>query len=78
MQVTFIVPIVTMIMLTLYGLTLDGAYDGIYYLMKPDLRNLINPLVWADAGKLTQFNISIQPSFVDECWLWSAHSVCQS
>lgn len=46
-----------MLLLTIYGLTLDGALDGIYYLMRPDFRNLINPLVWADAGIQDENNI---------------------
>ena len=54
MQYTFTIPIVTMILLMMFGLTLEGAFDGLYELIKPDFRNLINPFVWADAGRISK------------------------
>jgi hypothetical protein len=67
MQVTFLIPIVTMVLLMLIGLTLEGSQEGLYNLMKPDLRNLINPFVWAEAGTNFHPIISIQPAVTDEC-----------
>ena len=38
------------------GLTLDGAVDGIRYLLIPDLSKLWNPEVWSMAGSQVMFS----------------------
>ena len=46
----FIIPMIILFILMLKGLSLEGSYTGLITLFTPDPLNLINPLVWTDAG----------------------------
>lgn len=67
-----------MLILLLVGINLEGAYEGIYQLLKPDLRNLINPFVWADAGLKLPFISSFPSAFLDECRIRCTKSIRKS
>ena len=41
------------------GITLEGAKDGIYYLLKPDFVKFFDPMVWVDATNQIVFQMSI-------------------
>lgn len=43
-------PYILLFILMLRGFTLDGAYDGISYLLTPDISKLLDINVWTDAA----------------------------
>ncbi|XP_070830096.1 sodium- and chloride-dependent betaine transporter-like [Chaetodon trifascialis] len=52
-------PYVMLIILLIRGLTLPGAWDGIYYYLYPDLNRLANLEVWMEAGSQIFFSYSL-------------------
>ncbi|KAM3603750.1 uncharacterized protein V6R79_001465 [Siganus canaliculatus] len=52
-------PYVMLLILLIRGLTLPGAWDGIYYYLYPDLNRLSNLEVWIEAGSQIFFSYSL-------------------
>ncbi|XP_051266886.1 sodium- and chloride-dependent GABA transporter 3-like isoform X7 [Dicentrarchus labrax] len=52
-------PYVMLLILLIRGLTLPGAWDGIYYYLYPDLTRLANLEVWIEAGSQILFSFSL-------------------
>ncbi|XP_062285090.1 sodium- and chloride-dependent betaine transporter-like [Scomber scombrus] len=52
-------PYVMLLILLIRGLTLPGAWDGIYYYLYPDLKGLANLEVWIEAGSQICFSYSL-------------------
>ncbi|GAU94639.1 hypothetical protein RvY_06373 [Ramazzottius varieornatus] len=76
--VTAIFPYGMLALLVVRGMTLPGAFDGIYYYMKPDLSKLGDSSVWVDAGTQVFFSLTVglssltgQPPIFQR-----AHSTC--
>ena len=44
-------PYILLVILLIRGLFLDGALNGIAYLIKPDLSRIFDANVWVDASK---------------------------
>jgi len=59
MYVTATFPYVTLTIFLIYGLTLDGALDGLAYLFTPDYDVLATAQVWLDAGTQVFFSMSL-------------------
>ncbi|KAM3133192.1 hypothetical protein pb186bvf_014768 [Paramecium bursaria] len=57
--VTATSPYVLLLILLIRGITLEGAKDGIYYLLKPDFVKFFDPMVWVDATNQIVFQMSI-------------------
>ena len=57
--VTASAPYVLLIILLIRGLTLEGASSGLYYLFKPDLVKIFDPMVWVDAANQVIFQMSV-------------------
>ncbi|XP_067097912.1 sodium- and chloride-dependent GABA transporter 3-like [Osmerus mordax] len=51
-------PYVMLLLLLVRGLTLPGAWDGVYYYLYPDLDGLADPQVWVEAGSQILFSYS--------------------
>lgn len=56
---TAIAPYILLMILLIRGVFLDGAFDGLIYLLKPDLSKLFSLSVWVDAINQVFFQISI-------------------
>ncbi|XP_074508405.1 sodium- and chloride-dependent betaine transporter-like [Sebastes fasciatus] len=52
-------PYVMLLVLLIRGLTLPGAWEGIYYYLYPDLNRLANLEVWIEAGSQLFFSYSL-------------------
>ncbi|XP_045908922.1 sodium- and chloride-dependent GABA transporter 3-like isoform X2 [Micropterus dolomieu] len=52
-------PYVMLLILLIRGLTLPGAWEGIYYYLYPDLNRLANLEVWIEAGSQVCFSYSL-------------------
>ncbi|XP_068195957.1 sodium- and chloride-dependent GABA transporter 3-like [Antennarius striatus] len=52
-------PYVMLLILLIRGLTLPGAWDGIYYYLYPDLNRLADLEVWIEAGSQIFFSYSL-------------------
>uniref|UniRef100_UPI001ED7EF39 sodium- and chloride-dependent betaine transporter-like n=1 Tax=Scatophagus argus TaxID=75038 RepID=UPI001ED7EF39 len=52
-------PYVMLLILLIRGVTLPGAWEGIYYYLYPDLNHLANLEVWIEAGSQICFSFSI-------------------
>uniref|UniRef100_A0A8P4KF36 Transporter n=1 Tax=Dicentrarchus labrax TaxID=13489 RepID=A0A8P4KF36_DICLA len=52
-------PYVMLLILLIRGLTLPGAWDGIYYYLYPNLNRLANLEVWIEAGSQIFFSFSL-------------------
>eukprot|EP00064_Thunnus_orientalis_P020125 superscaffoldBa00005373_g20257 len=52
-------PYVMLLILLIRGLTLPGAWEGIYYYLYPDLNGLANLEVWIEAGSQICFSYSV-------------------
>ncbi|XP_037643798.1 sodium- and chloride-dependent GABA transporter 3-like [Sebastes umbrosus] len=52
-------PYVMLLVLLIRGLTLPGAWEGIYYYLYPDLNRLANLEVWIEAGSQIFFSYSL-------------------
>ncbi|XP_068195958.1 sodium- and chloride-dependent GABA transporter 3-like [Antennarius striatus] len=52
-------PYVIILILLIRGLTLPGAWDGIYYYLYPDLNRLADLQVWIEAGSQIFFSYSL-------------------
>ncbi|XP_034743606.1 sodium- and chloride-dependent GABA transporter 3-like [Etheostoma cragini] len=52
-------PYVMLLVLLIRGLTLPGAWDGIYFYLYPDLNRLANLQVWLEAGSQIFFSYSL-------------------
>ncbi|XP_044222883.1 sodium- and chloride-dependent betaine transporter-like isoform X1 [Thunnus albacares] len=52
-------PYVMLLILLIRGLTLPGAWEGIYYYLYPDLNSLANLEVWMEAGSQICFSYSL-------------------
>ena len=59
MYVTATFPYITLTIFLIYGLTLDGALDGLAYLFTPDYDVLATAAVWLDAGTQVFFSMSL-------------------
>ena len=59
MYVTATFPYITLTIFLIYGLTLDGALDGLGYLFTPDYEVLATAQVWLDAGTQVFFSMSL-------------------
>ena len=59
MYVTATFPYITLTIFLIYGLTLDGALDGLAYLFTPDYDVLATAQVWLDAGTQVFFSMSL-------------------
>ena len=59
MYVTATFPYITLTIFLIYGLTLDGALDGLGYLFTPDYDVLATAQVWLDAGTQVFFSMSL-------------------
>ncbi|KAJ4937348.1 hypothetical protein JOQ06_001912 [Pogonophryne albipinna] len=57
--ITATFPVVMLIVMLIYGLTLPGAVTGIRYYLYPDLTRLTDPQVWMDAGSQILFSFGI-------------------
>lgn len=64
---TAIAPYILLLILLARGIFLDGAFDGLSYLLKPDLSKLLNLSVWVDAINQVFFQISI--GFLNEFYI---------
>uniref|UniRef100_A0A8C4FEH5 Transporter n=1 Tax=Dicentrarchus labrax TaxID=13489 RepID=A0A8C4FEH5_DICLA len=57
---TALFPYLILLILLIRGLTLPGAWDGIYYYLYPDLNRLTNlEVVWIEAGSQIFFSYSV-------------------
>ncbi|XP_051266901.1 sodium- and chloride-dependent GABA transporter 3-like [Dicentrarchus labrax] len=56
---TALFPYLILLILLIRGLTLPGAWDGIYYYLYPDLNRLTNLEVWIEAGSQIFFSYSV-------------------
>ncbi|XP_044075310.1 sodium- and chloride-dependent GABA transporter 3-like isoform X2 [Siniperca chuatsi] len=52
-------PYVMLLVLLIRGLTLPGAWEGIYFYLYPDLKHLANLEVWIEAGSQIFFSYSL-------------------
>ncbi|XP_062285088.1 sodium- and chloride-dependent GABA transporter 3-like [Scomber scombrus] len=52
-------PYVMLLVLLIRGLTLPGAWQGIYYYLYPDLKRLVHLEVWIEAGSQIFFSYSL-------------------
>ncbi|XP_040910757.1 sodium- and chloride-dependent GABA transporter 3-like [Toxotes jaculatrix] len=52
-------PYVMLLILLIRGLTLPGAWEGIYFYLYPDLNRLVNLEVWLEAGSQICFSYSV-------------------
>ena len=57
--VTASAPYILLIILLIRGLTLEGASSGLYYLFKPYLVKIFDPMVWVDAANQVIFQMSV-------------------
>ncbi|CAD8059026.1 unnamed protein product [Paramecium sonneborni] len=57
--VTATSPYILLIILLVRGLMLEGSSEGIYYLLKPDFIQLLNPSVWVDAANQVIFQMNV-------------------
>ncbi|XP_053103983.1 inactive sodium-dependent neutral amino acid transporter B(0)AT3 isoform X2 [Hemicordylus capensis] len=57
--VTATFPYVVLTIFLIYGFTLPGAIEGLFYLITPDLNILKNPRVWLDAATQIFFSLSL-------------------
>ena len=48
-----------LIVLLFRGITLEGAWDGVYYYLNPDMERLKDPKVWVDAGTQIFFSYAL-------------------
>ena len=52
-------PLVMLMVLLIRGITLPGAWDGVYYYMVPDLDKMKEPKVWVEAGTQIFFSYAL-------------------
>ncbi|KAK2822752.1 hypothetical protein Q5P01_022817 [Channa striata] len=52
-------PYVMLLILLIRGLTLPGAWDGVYFYLYPDINHLANLEVWMEAGSQIFFSYSL-------------------
>nr|CAB3266314.1 sodium- and chloride-dependent GABA transporter 2-like [Phallusia mammillata] len=52
-------PLLMLLVLFVRGVTLDGAYDGIVYYLKPNITKLQSAQVWADAATQVFYSYSL-------------------
>uniref|UniRef100_A0A8C7YT12 Transporter n=1 Tax=Oryzias sinensis TaxID=183150 RepID=A0A8C7YT12_9TELE len=57
--VTSTLPYVVLTIFLIRGLTLKGSTDGIKYLFTPDVKELMNPTTWLDAGAQVFYSFSL-------------------
>ena len=55
--VTATLPYLLITILLGYGLTLDGAWDGIVYFLKPDMSKLLEINIWVDAAVQVMYQL---------------------
>ncbi|CAL4064340.1 unnamed protein product, partial [Meganyctiphanes norvegica] len=58
---TAIFPYIVLFILLIRGVTLDGASEGIWYYLRPNMDKMLQPGVWVDAA--TQIFFSLGPGF---------------
>ncbi len=56
---TAIFPYIVLLILGIYGWTLEGADLGVYYFLKPDLEKLNKITIWKDAAVQVFFTLSL-------------------
>ena len=52
-------PLVMLMVLLIRGITLPGAWNGIYYYMVPDTEKMLEPKVWVEAGTQIFFSYAL-------------------
>ena len=57
--VTCLLPVIILIVLTIRGITLEGALDGLNYYLKPNFSALTNIKVWMDAYSQVFYSLSL-------------------
>uniref|UniRef100_A0A7N6AE38 Transporter n=1 Tax=Anabas testudineus TaxID=64144 RepID=A0A7N6AE38_ANATE len=57
-------PYVMLLILLIRGLTLPGAFEGIYFYLYPNLKGLANLEVWIEAGSQIYFSYSVSAGTV--------------
>jgi len=58
-QYTMPLPIIMLVVLFFRGITLDGAWTGIFYYLKPDFTALLDPAIWTAAVSQIFFTLSL-------------------
>ena len=48
-----------LLVLLIRGITLPGAWDGVYYYMVPDMEKMKDPKVWVEAGTQIFFSYAL-------------------
>lgn len=57
--ITMPLPIILLVILFIRGITLDGAFMGIYYYLKPDFTALLSSEIWLAAASQIFFTLSL-------------------
>ena len=57
--VTATMPYILLMAMMLYGVCLDGAFEGIKYLFRPDLSRILDQTVWQEAATQVLFQQSV-------------------
>lgn len=52
-------PLLMLFVLLIRGITLDGAWNGVYYYMVPDMERMKDPKVWVEAGTQIFFSYAL-------------------
>lgn len=58
-MITMPVPLFLLVILFFRGITLDGAFTGLYYFLRPDFAALLNPEIWLAAVSQIFFTLSL-------------------
>lgn len=61
-MITVPLPVICLVILTIRGLTLPGAIDGVVYYLQPDFAKLADPRVWLAAYGQILFSLSLAQS----------------
>ncbi|XP_029455803.1 sodium- and chloride-dependent betaine transporter-like [Rhinatrema bivittatum] len=52
-------PYLMLVILMFRGITLPGAYEGIIFYLKPDIRRIMDPQVWMEAGSQIFYSYAV-------------------
>uniref|UniRef100_A0A3B4U4U1 Transporter n=1 Tax=Seriola dumerili TaxID=41447 RepID=A0A3B4U4U1_SERDU len=67
-------PYVMLLILLIRGLTLPGAWEGIYFYLYPDMTRLANLEVWVEAGSQICFSYSISSGILTVLGSYNRHN----